>query len=46
VRTLFELSRTWYSGRLAPDFAPTGRDELQAKLTSVGMTEDFWQLPG
>ena len=46
MRTLFELSRAWYTGRLDRDFAPPSRDELQAELTAVGMTEDFWQLPG
>ena len=44
-RTLFELSRTWYAGRLDPDFTPPPRHALQASLTAVAMTEDFWQLP-
>ena len=46
VLTLFELSRNWYDGRLDPDFTPPSRDALQARLSAVGMTGDFWQLPG
>ena len=46
VCMLFELSRDWYDGRLDRDFTPPSRDALQARLSAVGMTADFWRLAG
>ena len=46
VATLNELARRWWGDRLSPDWLPHSRDENQAILDAVGLTGDFWRLPG
>jgi len=38
------LTRDWYGDRLDPAFRPKPLEEMQAKLTRVGLVSDFWQL--
>jgi hypothetical protein len=40
------LAERWYGDRLDPDWRPRGRAESQAILDGVGLTGDFWRLPG
>ena len=42
---LWELARRWYGDRMDPDWRPRTRDESQAILASVGLTDEFWALP-
>ncbi len=42
---LSELAHAWWSDRLDADWQPHLRDQNQAILTSLGLTDDFWQLP-
>jgi hypothetical protein len=42
---LSELAHAWWSDRLAPDWRPHTRDENQAILDRLGLTDSFWQLP-
>jgi hypothetical protein len=43
---LWELACAWWGTRLAPDWRPRTRDENQAILERLGLTGDFWRLPG
>jgi hypothetical protein len=45
VETLAELAYSWWGDRLDPDWRPHSREQNQAILTSVGLTDDFWRLP-
>jgi hypothetical protein len=40
-----ELAHAWWGDRLARDWRPRARDESQAILDGLGLTEPFWQLP-
>jgi len=42
---LSELAHAWWDDRLAPDWRPHTRDENQAILDRLGLTDDFWRLP-
>jgi len=42
---LSELAHAWWSDRLAPDWRPHTRNENQAILDRLGLTDNFWQLP-
>ncbi len=42
---LCDLAHAWWSDRLAPDWRPHTRDENQAILDRLGLTDSFWQLP-
>jgi hypothetical protein len=42
---LHELAYAWYSDRLAPDWRPRTRDDNQAILDRLGLSDDFWRLP-
>ena len=46
VATLSELAHAWWRDRLAPDWRPHTREENQAILDGLGLTGDFWRLPG
>jgi hypothetical protein len=46
VTTLAELAHAWYSDRLDPDWHPHTRAQNQGILDSLGLTSDFWRLPG
>ena len=43
---LWDLARRWYGDRLSPDWRPRTRDESQRILDEVGLTGEFWRLPG
>jgi hypothetical protein len=43
---LCELAHAWWDTRLKPDWRPRTREENQAILESVGLTGEFWRLPG
>jgi len=45
VTTLAQLANSWWKDRLDPDWHPHSREQNQAILTSVGLTDDFWRLP-
>ena len=40
-----ELANAWWRDRLAPGWRPRTREENQAILDALGLTEPFWQLP-
>lgn len=46
VEQQWELSRTWYAGRLEPGFRRRTLDEAQAVLEGIGLTDPFWSLSG
>ncbi len=39
-----DLAHAWWDTRLDPDWVPRSRDESQAILDRLGLTEPFWQL--
>ena len=43
---VWRLAQPWYGDRLAPDYAPRPVERSQQLLADVGLTGDFWQLPG
>jgi hypothetical protein len=43
---LSELAHAWWEDRLSPDWRPHTRDGNQAILERLGLTGDFWRLPG
>jgi hypothetical protein len=45
VTQLCTLAHAWWTDRLDPHWQPRTRDDSQAILTSVGLTDDFWRLP-
>ena len=45
VTTLSRLAHAWWSDRLAPEWKPRTRDQNQAILDRLGLTETFWRLP-
>jgi hypothetical protein len=45
VATLAELAHSWWGDRLDADWRPHSREQNQAILTGVGLTDDFWRLP-
>lgn len=42
----WELSRTWFAGRLEPGFRRRTLEEAQAVLEGIGLTGPFWSLTG
>jgi hypothetical protein len=46
VVTLGELARAWYADRLDADWTPRSREQSQAILDGVGLTDAFWLLTG
>ena len=36
----------WYGDRLSPDYRPATVEHLQGLLTTAGLTDPFWRLPG
>lgn len=42
---VWRLSQAWYGDPRAPGWQPRTRDESQAVLASVGLTDSFWELP-
>jgi len=45
VGKLCELAHAWWSDRIAPDWQPHTREQNQAILDRLGLTEPFWRLP-
>jgi hypothetical protein len=46
VTKLSELAHAWWADRLAADWQPRTRQQNQAILESLGLTGEFWRLPG
>ncbi|BAN00757.1 hypothetical protein [Ilumatobacter coccineus] len=46
MSAMWPLTQGWYGDRLAEPFVAKSLDELQALLTSAGLTSPFWQLRG
>ena len=44
VMQLSRLGHAWYADRLAPDWRPHSREQNQAILEEIGLTDDFWRL--
>ena len=42
----WQLSRTWYAGRLEPDWRRRTVEQAQAVLDGIGLTGAFWSLAG
>ncbi len=42
---LCDLAHGWWGDRLDPDWRPHTRDQNQAILEGVGLTDAFWLLP-
>lgn len=45
VAKLSELAHAWWRDRLDADWRPHVREQNQAILTRLGLTDNFWQLP-
>jgi hypothetical protein len=45
VAQLNDLAHAWWGDRLEPEWRPRTREQNQAILTAVGLTDQFWQLP-
>ena len=44
VLKLAELASAWWGDRLAPDWRPHTREQNQAILDRLGLTDPFWRL--
>lgn len=44
IAAMWALSLLWYGDRMSASYTPKPVDELQGMLTTVGLTEPFWQL--
>lgn len=44
ITKLAELANAWWGDRLAPDWRPHTRDQNQAILDRLGLTDPFWSL--
>lgn len=44
ITTLAELAEAWWGDRLDPDWQPHTREQNQAILTRLGLTDPFWSL--
>ena len=44
VARLAELAQAWWHDRLDPEWRPHTREQNQAILDGVGLTDPFWQL--
>jgi hypothetical protein len=42
--SLWALSRSWYEGRLSPDWKSRSVDQSQQLLTEAGFIGSFWTL--
>ena len=43
---LAELASAWWDDRLSPDWVPHTREQNTAILERLGLTDEFWTLPG
>ncbi|HXZ64295.1 MAG TPA: hypothetical protein VEH05_06140 [Streptosporangiaceae bacterium] len=46
VTKLSELAHAWWDDRLSAAWRPHTREQNQAILRRLGLTGDFWRLPG
>jgi hypothetical protein len=44
VSKLVDLAYAWWGDRLAPDWQPHTREQNQAILHRLGLTDPFWRL--
>jgi hypothetical protein len=44
ITKLAELAEAWWGDRLDPDWRPHTREQNQAILTRIGLTDPFWNL--
>ena len=42
----WKLAQLWYGDRLQPDWRPKTAVEAEAVFAEVGLTGEFWRLPG
>jgi len=45
IATLSQLAHQWWDDRLSASWRPRSRDESQAILDGLGLTNAFWRLP-
>jgi hypothetical protein len=45
VAKLSDLAHAWWSDRLTADWQPHSREQNQAILDQLDLTDDFWRLP-
>ena len=46
VTKLCDLAYVWWGDRIDPDWQPHTRDQNQAILNGLGLTDAFWSLSG
>ncbi|MFP5253042.1 MAG: hypothetical protein ACLGH4_04530 [Actinomycetes bacterium] len=46
IGQLAALAAAWWSDRLDPGWRPHTREQNQAILDRLGLTDEFWRLPG
>ena len=46
VTQVWELARRWYHDRLSPIYRGRSLEQIEDIFRSVGLTSDFWYLPG
>jgi hypothetical protein len=44
ITKLAELASAWWGDRLSPDWQPHTREQNQAILDRLGLTDPFWHL--
>ena len=44
IAKLSELANDWWGDRLSPDWRPHTREQNQAILDRLGLTDPFWRL--
>ena len=42
----WRLARAWYADKLSPDWRRATPEEAEAIFAAIGLTGDFWRLPG
>ncbi len=46
VTKLCELAHAWWGNRIDPNWQPRTREQNQAILNGLGLTDAFWNLSG
>jgi len=44
ISKLAELAAAWWADRLSPEWLPHSREQNQAILAGLGLTDPFWNL--
>ena len=44
VKKLCDLAHAWWGNRIDPNWQPRSRDQNQAILNGLGLTDAFWNL--